>query len=109
MDGVTVLSPEEAAREYGQFSSFIVTIWRAGGKHRLANTKQQLSTLGCVNVLSFAYLFWKYPEIFLPYYCLDLPHKIYQDTNEIMDIFLLLSDDASRLEYLAQLRWRHIS
>jgi FkbM family methyltransferase len=106
VDGITVLSPEEAAREYGQSANFIVTIWRAGGTHRLASAKQQLSNLGCMNVLSFAYLFWKYPEIFLPYYCLDLPHKIYQETNEIIKTFSLWSDDASRLEYLAQLRLR---
>ncbi len=106
VDGVTVLSPEEATREYGKSASFIVTIWRAGGEHRLANTKQQLSNLGCINIVSFAHLFWKYYETFLPYYCLDLPHKIYQDTNEIMKTFSLWSDNASRLEYLAQLRWR---
>lgn len=106
LDGMIVLSPEEAAREYGQSANFIVTIWRAGGKHRLANVKHQLSGLGCINIVSFAYLFWKYHEIFLPYYCLDLPHKIYQDTNEIMKIFSLWSDDASKLEYLTQLRWR---
>jgi len=106
LDGLTVLSPEEAARKYGQNASFIITIWRAGGKHRLANTKQQLSNLGCMNVVSFAHLFWKYPKTFLPYYCLDLPHKIYQEANEIINIFSLWSDDSSRLEYLAQLRWR---
>lgn len=106
LDGLTVLSPEEAARKYGQNASFIITIWRAGGKHRLANTKQQLSNLGCMNVVSFAHLFWKYHETFLPYYCLDLPHKIYQEANEIINIFSLWSDDASRLEYLTQLRWR---
>ncbi len=106
IDGLPVYSPHDAAKKFGHCAVFIVTIWRAGGKHRLANTKHQLADLGCINVVSFANLFWKYPDIFLPYYCLDLPHKIYQETKEIMDVFLLLSDDASRLEYLAQLRWR---
>jgi FkbM family methyltransferase len=106
VDGVIVLPPEEAVRKYGQSANFIVTIWRAGGKHRLVNIKQQLFNLGCISIVSFAHLFWKYPEIFLPYYCLDLPHKIYQETNEIIKMFSLWSDDASKLEYLAQLRWR---
>ena len=106
VDGLTVYSPADAAKKFGHCAVFIVTIWKAGGKHRLANTKHQLFNLGCRNIVSFAHLFWKYPDIFLPYYCLDLPHKVYQETNEIINTFLLWYDEASMLEYLAQLRLR---
>jgi FkbM family methyltransferase len=106
IDGIKVYSPPDAINKFGHRAVFIVTIWRAGGGHRLNKTKEQLVNLGCMNIVSFAYLFWKYSDIFLPYYGIDLPHKIYQDVDEIRKTIVLWSDDSSRLEYLAQLKWR---
>ncbi len=104
--GVPILAPEDAACRFGDSAAFVVTVWRAGRGHRLSHTIQQLRALNCSCIVSFAHLFWKYPDIFLPYYCLDLPHKIYLEANEIMDIFSLWYDESSRLEYIAQLKWR---
>jgi FkbM family methyltransferase len=106
VDGLRVLSPQETAQQFGHRATFIVTIWRAGGGHRLAHSRQQLLDLGCTSVVSFAHLFWKYPETFLPYYCLDLPYKICQQSNEVRKAYTLWADEASHREYLAQLRWR---
>jgi len=106
IDGLQVLSPRDAVSKFGRCAVFIISIWRAGGGHRLNKTREQLLNLGCVTVVSFAHLFWKYADIFLPYYGIDLPHMIYQDADEIRKTFSLWSDDSSRLEYLAQLRWR---
>jgi FkbM family methyltransferase len=106
VDDLPVFSPQEAARRFGDRAAFVVTIWRAGGGHRLAHTRQQLLGLGCRRVVSFAPLFWKYAETFLPYYCWDVPHRICEQAVEVRQAFELWSDEASRREYLAQLRWR---
>jgi FkbM family methyltransferase len=106
IDDVKVLSPADAAKRFGSKASFVVTIWRAGGGHRLANTRKQLHDLKCARVVSFASLFWKYSDIFLPYYALGLPHILRDQANQIEQGYDLWSDDASRSEYLSQVRFR---
>lgn len=106
VEGVPVLSPQIAAKKYANNAAFIVTIWRGEGTDRMREKQQQLIDLGCIVVIPFGYLFWKYPEVFLPHYACDLPHKVYEQTNDVLDCFSLWADSASRHEYLAQLRWR---
>ncbi len=106
IDGVRVLSPKDAVERFGNNAAFVITIWRAGGKHRLAQFRRQLHDLGCQTAFSFGLLCWKYPDVFLPHYCLDLPHRVIEDGQAARDCFDLWKDDASRNEYLAQLRWR---
>lgn len=106
IEGVPVLSPETAVQKFADCATFIVTIWHAGGTHRFERTRQQLHSLGCSTVMSFAPLFWKYSQIFLPYYAIDLPHILLAQTSQIASAFSLWADEASRREYLAQMRWR---
>ncbi len=106
IDGLTVLSPEDAAQKFGNKAVFVVTIWGAFSTHRLRHTQEQLQRLNCLKVVSFAFLFWKYAETFLPHYSLDLPHKVFQEKENIKKVFSLWADEQSRQEYLAQLRWR---
>lgn len=106
IDGVPVLSPAAAAERYGNEATFLITIWRAGGGHREEHFRKELSELGCSSIASFALLFWKYPEIFLPYYCLDLPQRLLSGAADIQRVFSLWSDSQSQREYLHQLRWR---
>ena len=106
VDGLIVLSPEIAAQKFGNKAAFVVTIWGACSTHRLAHTKEQLQQLNCSRVVSVGFLFWKYPETFLPHYCLDLPHKVFQERENIKKVFSLWADEQSQYEYLAQLRWR---
>jgi FkbM family methyltransferase len=104
--GLRVFSPEEAAGKFGKNAVFVVTIWGAHCRHRFEKTQAQLKKLGCLRVVSFVPLFWKYPDLFLPYYCLDLPHKILPQARNIQRAFALWEDPPSRGEYLAQLKWR---
>lgn len=106
IDGLTVLSPEDAAQKFGNKAVFVVTIWGACSTHRLRHTQEQLQQLNCLKVVSCAFLFWKYPEIFLPHYCLDLPHKVYQQAEDIKKAFSIWADQQSCREYVDQLRWR---
>lgn len=106
IDGVLVLSPVEATGRYGLSSVFVITIWRAGSSHRMATTRQQLLNLNCNHVVPFGQLFWKYAEHFLPYYAFGLPSVLLKQKDQILNTFGLWADDASRREYLAQIRFR---
>ncbi len=106
IDGVQVLSPADAATRFGKNATFVTTVWRAMGGDRQATRHRQLAELGCSRIVSFGYLFWKYPDIFLPHACLDAPHKLYERAGELRQLFQLWADDDSRREYLAQLGFR---
>jgi FkbM family methyltransferase len=106
IEGVPVLNPQAAAEQFGGRAAFVVTIWRAGGSHRFEHTRQQFLHLGCSRVVSFAPLFWKYADVFLPYYAIGLPHTLLPQADQIVLAFGLWADEASRREYLAQVRWR---
>jgi FkbM family methyltransferase len=106
LQGVEVLSPTEAARRHGNHATFVITIWRGEATDRMSQREQQLRSLGCQHVVPFQRLFWKYPDAFLPNYAVDLPHKVHQQADEVRRVGQMWSDDESRGEYLAQVRWR---
>ena len=104
--GVKVLSLPDAVKKFGQTAAFVVTIWKGEATDTMADRCGQLSILGCPRVIPFGFLYWKYPEVFLPHYAFDLPHKVCEQADAVRRAFSLWSDDASRNEYIAQLRWR---
>ena len=106
IEGVDVLSPTEAARRHGKNAVFVVTIWRAGGPHRFDRTQAQLRELGCDCIVHAVLLFWKFPAIFLDFYCLGLPHRILEQREAVLHTFRSLADESSRREYVSQIRWR---
>ena len=106
VEGVETLSPGEAAARYGAHANFIVTIWGGSGTERMAEREAHLRRLGCHNIIPFQTLFWRHPELWLPHYGVDLPHKVQQQQSEVREAGRMWFDDASRAEYLAQLRWR---
>jgi len=103
---VPICSPAEAAQRYGESATFVVSIWRAGGTHRYEHSRRQLHELGCRRVTSIAPLAWKYAEVMLPHYTLDLPHRVLEQADSIRSAFALFTDDRSRAEFIAQLRFR---
>jgi FkbM family methyltransferase len=106
LDGLPVLSPETAAREFGPRAAFVVTIWGANRPHRFAHSRAQLRALGCDVVCSFPTLFWKYSDTLLPFYLQDLPSRLLDQRADVRRAFDLWEDDASRAEYVAQVRFR---
>jgi FkbM family methyltransferase len=106
LDGLPVLPPGTAAREFGSRAAFVVTIWGANSPHRFAHSREQLRAFGCGVVCSFPALFWKYPEALLPFYLQDLPSRLLEDRAGVRSAFDLWEDDASRAEYVAQVRFR---
>jgi FkbM family methyltransferase len=106
VEGVETLSPAEAAKRYGAEANFVVTIWGGSGTERMAQREAHLRSLGCRHVIPFQSLFWKHAELLLPHYGVDLPHKVHVQQNEVRQVSGMWSDDYSRAEYLAQIRWR---
>jgi len=106
IDGVPVFSPAEAAERFGTDVVFVVSIWNAQTDHQYAVTRDELHRLGALHVAPALALFWKYPETFLPYYCLDVPERVLAAQDDIRSLAKELADDASRDVLIRQLRWR---
>ena len=106
IDGVQVISPGDAAEKYGRQAVFVITIWGGRPSDVMAERRQQLLDLGCQTVVTFAPLFWKHADEFVPHYAFDLPHRTVDQADAIRGAFSLWADDESRREFIAQLRWR---
>ena len=105
VDGLRVLSPENAAREFADLAVFVVTIWGANSPHRFEHSRVQFAALGCA-VMVFPPLCWKYAESMLPHYMQDLPHKVLEQKELVRRAFELWTDEPSRAEYVSQVRFR---
>lgn len=106
VDGLAVLSPTDGVGQFGRRATFVMTIWRGEGTDTTAERCQPLIDLGCASIVNFGAIFWRYPETFLPHYSFDSPHKVLQARDDVRRAFELWHDDASRREYVAQIRWR---
>lgn len=106
VEGLPVLSPAEAIAKYGATSTFVMTIWRGEGTDRMPDRIAALKKLGCERVVPFASLFWKHASEFLPHYALNLPHRLCEQADLVRAGLDLFEDEASRFEYLAQIKWR---
>jgi len=106
IEGVPVYSVADAAARFGHDAAFLVTIWNSRSKDRMSQRMQQLRDQGCEYVVPVGLFFWKYPETFLPYYPLDLPHKALPFANEVRTALQLFGDAESRREFAAQLALR---
>jgi len=104
LEGIPILSPSDAARRYGSSALFLVTIWSLG--HFYPESRAILEGMGCRHVESTAALRWKFATELLPDFCQDLPHKLYEQSEEVWKAAFLWSDDLSRREYLNHVKWR---
>lgn len=104
VDGLPVLPPQEAAEKFGRSALFVVTIWSLGHSYRDSHAK--LQSLGCAHITGSSSLRWKFADQMLPDYCQDLPHKVYEQADEVRLATSLWADETSRHEYLNHIRWR---
>ncbi len=104
IDGLTVYSPDDAVQRFGNETAFLVTIRHPG--FTFEEAKHQLQQLGCERAVPIIALYWKYPELFLPFYFIDLPHNILKHSSEIRAAFAVLEENYSRAEFLSQLLFR---
>jgi len=106
VDGLRVIPPTAAAAEFGETAVFVITVWSGQAKDCMADRVRQLRELGCVRVAPAGLLFWKYPKVFLPYYALDLPHKLLPRADAVYRAYEMFADEASRAEYTSQVAFR---
>ena len=106
IDGVPVLSLTEAVARFGTNAVFVVSIWNAQTDHQYPATRDELRRLGVRHVAPALALFWKHPETFLPYFCMDVPERVLAAQEDIRRLASELADDASRDVLVRQLRWR---
>lgn len=106
VEGRSVMSPQDAVTMYGDSSVFVLTIWNHILGHPLVEVSRQLNSYGAARVISFAHLYWRHPQLFLPFFCLDHPSLALKQAEKVLDCFYLWNDEASRHEYLAQVRLR---
>ena len=101
IDGLNVMSPDEATSRYRDSACFVVTIYNG------SVVRRQLTKLGCKKIAPFPLLFWKYSEIFTPTSGIDLPHRLRDHLDEIRVCDSILYDGASRRELREQVTWRY--
>ena len=106
LNGVPVMSAQEAAARYGKSAAFVVTIWSGEGWDRMRDRVRSLRDLGCEYVLTFGPLYWKYPDVFLPHYAAAPAHQVHEQAETVLEAAELWADEDSRREYLSQVRWR---
>jgi hypothetical protein len=104
IEGLVVLPPPDAARRFGADALFLVTIWNSF--HWYLETERQLTSLGCAHVAPVSALYWKFPETFLPFNAQDLPHRVFEQSDDVRMAAGIWSDEISRREYAAQIAWR---
>lgn len=106
LDGVPILPPEEAVRQFGRDGLFVITVWNAGRRRNQADLRKQLDGMACRNVLSFTDVFRHFPDVFLPYFAIDRYENVLRAQASIEAAYGLLADETSRRIFEEQLRWR---
>jgi FkbM family methyltransferase len=105
VQGISVLSVQQAAAQFGSNALFLVAVWNP--HHWYVETEQQLKSAGAKFITSYAPLFWRFPENFLPVYLLnDLPSKVYEAREAVLEAENLWADDDSLQIYRANIHWR---
>jgi FkbM family methyltransferase len=104
LDGIEVVAPQAGAGRFGADAWFIVTIWNPF--HWYSETRVQLASLGCTRIMPPSPVYWRFADTFLPFYCQDLPHMVYQHADAVLEAGSIWTDECSRREYLQQISWR---
>ncbi len=98
--GIEVISPQEAVRRYNDEAFFVVAIYNGTAP------RKQLAELNCKRIVPYPLFFSRFSQ-YMPFEdSLELPDHVLDDPNAIRSGYTLLSDAKSRLEFVAQIRWR---
>jgi FkbM family methyltransferase len=99
-DGIAVMSPAEAVERFQDSAAFVAAIYNSTAPRR------QLRELGCTRIVPYPVLFWKHWRTMPREDRLELPHRIMERAGLMAAGYDLLSDERSRREFVAQIRWR---
>ena len=104
VDGIPILSPEDAAELFGEDAVFFIAI--RNENHWYRETFDQLWRLGCAHISSSEPIAWRFPDKFPPFLLYDLPHNLYAHAEEVARAARLWADEDSIAEYVAQIQLR---
>jgi FkbM family methyltransferase len=104
VDGLRVLSAEEACRLHGTTAAFVVAVWSPGPGYLAI--RQQLLAAGAEFVVPIPPFMWKYAGAMLPHFLFATPDVLLAHADEIAAAYGLWADDRSCDEFLGQLEWR---
>lgn len=104
VDGLPLLSLADAAARHGDDATFVVTVFNPS--YPFLDGRAALESAGCRHVLPWLPLGWKLGDRLLPQYAAGRPEIVLSAADDVRRAFALLDDDASRDEYLRQIRWR---
>jgi FkbM family methyltransferase len=97
VSGVPCLSAEEGCRRFGGKAVFVVSLFNQSGANDYACIRAELERLGAKRVVYFMPVMWRYSSELLPYYCFDLPSKLLEHQQQLLDVYSSLADDQSRI------------
>lgn len=100
VDGVPVLSPEDAVGRWKSSATFAVTVYNVSVPF------SQLRRAGAERIVSYAYLFAAYHDHLLPFMCLGPAAEVVGHAAEIREAYGLMADEKSRQEFIRQLERR---
>ena len=104
VEGVPVMTPTQAAREFGPDLVFVVTILNPA--LRFLDARERLESQTGAPAVSYLNAAWKWPDAFLPLYQFELPADVREHAAEIREAFALFADEESRRQFVAHLRFR---
>lgn len=96
--GIRIAPPAEIVRQHPA-ATYVTAVFNH------TPLRRQLSGLGADKVITYAQLFRKYPEVFLPYLAVDLPSKLTQNAEAIKQAADCWADEESRRLYAGLMEW----
>jgi FkbM family methyltransferase len=100
-----ILSPSDAAAQFGKNAVFFVTIWN--DFHWYSQTFKKITLLGCTSVSSYAPIFWRFGSRFMDLRLLNEPaHRLYEQLDNVLEAERLWADEESLISYRANILWR---
>lgn len=107
IESVPVYSPAQLVDQWsGELPAVICTIWSGHIHDCMEERLKPLRELGFKRIALFGHLAWRYPQDFLPHYCMDLPEYVVPEADAIRRAFALLGDETSRRLFVDHVEWR---
>ena len=104
LEGLPILGLDEAITRFGSNVVFAVTILNPN--LRFVEAKRRLRERGARSVISFLHLARHFSDHFLPYLQFEPPQRLADKAPEIASALRLFSDDESRRQFIAHIRFR---
>jgi FkbM family methyltransferase len=105
VDGLQVMTVEQAAEAFGAGLTFVVTILNPALRF-LDARRRLISVAPRASVRSFVHLALEHPDGCLPHLQFDRPERVLAEAPHIRRAFALWADEESRRQFVAHLRFR---